>query len=110
MGYGRRPRGPVGRVTGISRAEGAQVISRIRALEGVSAAAPVERRGPAGRSFAEALERQERGLHRTEPLPEPVRRPLPPLPREDGDAALREPEPLPDSFLGLLWWKVKGRL
>ncbi|PTL80647.1 hypothetical protein DAT35_28910 [Vitiosangium sp. GDMCC 1.1324] len=97
------------RVTGISRAEGADVILRVRALERVSGTAPVERRGSSRRSFAEVLERQERGLGRAEPLVEPAHpHPRPASPPEVEDESLRPPAPLPDTFLGLLWWKVKG--
>jgi hypothetical protein len=109
MSHGHRRRGPIGRISGLTRVESADVISRVRATEPVSRAATIESRTPRQRSFAEALERNERGLGRSEPLPlrEPESRPLPPLPR--GKEELPEPpERLPESFLGLLWWKVKG--
>ncbi|MBN1206463.1 MAG: hypothetical protein JXB05_16365 [Myxococcaceae bacterium] len=108
MGHGRRSRGPIGRISGMSRVESADVISRIRGPERISRAAAIESRLPAQRSFAEALERNERGLGRAEPLPSPELRPLPPPVRQREDDSLALPEPLPDTFLGLLWWKVKG--
>jgi hypothetical protein len=108
--YGRRPRGPIGRVTGIQRVEGLDASMRINALERVSGTEAIEARPPPERSFSLVLERYERGMSRSEPVPMPVqRRPLPSEPRED-DEPLHAPEPLPDTFLGLLWWKVKGRL
>jgi hypothetical protein len=101
----------VGRVSGLSRVESADIISRVRSAERVSGAAPIDTRVPQQRSFAEALERNSRGLFSSEPLPspEPSPRPLPPPARRE-DEPLELPERLPDSFLGLLWWKVKGRL
>lgn len=112
MGHGHRSRGPVGRVSGLSRVENADVISRVRSAERVSGAAPIATRVPQQRSFAEALDRNGRGLVSSEPLPqpEPERRPLPAPVRRREDESLALPERLPDSFLGLLWWKVKGRL
>ena len=109
--YGRgRPRGPIGRVTGIQRVEGMDVSLRINALERVSGTDAIEARPPPERSFSSVLERYERGMSRSEPVPMPVqRRPLPPAGRDD-EEPLQTPEPLPDTFLGLLWWKVKGRL
>jgi hypothetical protein len=98
MSHGHRHRGPIGR------------ISRVRAAEPVSRAATVESRTPRQRSFSEALERNERGLGRSEPLPlsEAERRPLPP-PVRAREELPGLPERLPDTFLGLLWWKVKGQ-
>jgi hypothetical protein len=109
MAYGHKPRDPVGRIAGLPRVESADVISRVRAAERVSGAAAVGSRSPE-RSFAAALERNSRGLVSSEPLPSPEPRRLlpPPVRREEDD--LRVPEPLPDTFLGLLWWKVKVRL
>ena len=109
MGYGNKPRSPVGRISGLNRVESADVISRVRSTERVSGAAAVDTRMPAQRTFAEALERNGRGLVRAEPLPEPVR-PLPPPARWSEEELRKVPERLPDSFVGLLWWKVKGRL
>ncbi|WP_224372514.1 hypothetical protein [Hyalangium versicolor] len=112
MSHGHRSRGPVGRISGLPRVESADVIARVRSTERVSGATAVDARMPQQRSFAEALERNSRGLVRSEPLPlpEPQRRPLPPPVRLREDASLEAPERLPESFLGLLWWKVKGRL
>lgn len=111
MGYGHRTRGPIGRISGLSRVESADVISRVHGAARVSRAAAIESRMPAQRSFAEALERNERGLGRSEPLAAPeARRPLPPPERRRDDASLELPERPPDTFLGLLWWKVKGQL
>ncbi|WP_224240687.1 hypothetical protein [Hyalangium gracile] len=111
MAHGHRARGPVGRIGGLSRVESADVISRVRSAERVSGAAVVDLRVPQQRTFAEALERTSRGLGRSEPLPSPERsRPLPPPVRQRESDSLAPPERLPDSFLGLLWWKVKGRL
>lgn len=111
MAHGHRARGPVGRVGGLSRVESADVISRVRSAERVSGAAAVDLRMPPQRTFAEALERNGRGLVRSEPLPSPEpSRPLPPPVRQREHESLELPERLPDSFLGLLWWKVKGRL
>ncbi|QSQ24209.1 hypothetical protein JY651_04355 [Pyxidicoccus parkwayensis] len=112
MSYGRRPRGPIGGVKGIRRVEGADAVPRIHAPERVSGVAAIEAREAGRRSFSEALERVERGLHSGEPLPAPAqRRALPAAPRrEDEEEAMTAPEPLPESFIGLLWWKVKGRL
>jgi hypothetical protein len=110
MAYGYKPREPIGRISGLPRIENAEVISRVRAAERVSGAAAIESRLPPERSFAAALERNGRGLVSSEPLPLPEpRRPLPPPERREEDA-LRVPERLPDTFIGLLWWKVKTRL
>jgi hypothetical protein len=111
MSHGRRQRGPIGRVSGISPVENAEVVSRVRAAEPISRASAIAARAPQQRSFAEALERNERGLGRSEPLPfrETERRPLPP-PARMRDESLELPERLPETFLGLLWWKVKGQL
>ncbi|KFE68696.1 hypothetical protein [Hyalangium minutum] len=109
MGYGYKGRSPVGRISGLPRVESADVVSRVRATERVSGAAAIESRMPPERSFAAVLERQGRGLVSSEPLPssEPER-PLPPPAR---GADLPElPERIPDSFVGLLWWKMKTRL
>jgi hypothetical protein len=108
MGHGNRSRGPVGRIAGLSRVESADVIARVRGPERVSGAAAIESRLPAQRSFAEALERNERGLGRSEPLPSREVRPLPPPVRQREEDLLQLPERPPDTFLGLLWWKVKG--
>lgn len=110
MAYRYKPREPVGRIAGLPRVESADLISRVRAAERVSGVASIEPRVPPERSFAAALERNGRGLVSSEPLPSPeLRRPLPPPARPEEDE-LRMPEPLPDTFLGLLWWKVKVRL
>ncbi|MFL5346259.1 MAG: hypothetical protein ACJ8AT_15835 [Hyalangium sp.] len=111
MGHGHKSRSPIGRISGLTRVESADIISRVRSAERVSRAAAVETRMPTQRSFAEALERNGRGLVSAEPLPssEPPRS-LPPPVRRREDESLELPERLPDSFLGLLWWKVKGRL
>jgi hypothetical protein len=112
MGHGHRSRTPIGRIAGLTRVESADIISRVRSAERVSGAAALESGLPQRRSFAEALERNGRGLVRADPLPLPEsqRRPLPPPTRRNEDETLEVPERLPDSFLGLLWWKVKGRL
>jgi hypothetical protein len=111
MAHGRSSRGPVGRISGLTRVESAEVISRVRGAERISGAAAIESRPQSERSFAAALERNERGLGRSEPLPSPEpRRPLQPLPRQRECESLEPPQPLPDTFLGLLWWKVKGQI
>ena len=111
MGHGHRSRSPIGRISGLPRVESADIISRVRSAERISGAAAVESRMPTQRSFAEALERNGRGLVSAEPLPLPTPpRPLPPPVRQREEESLELPERLPDSFLGLLWWKVKGRL
>jgi hypothetical protein len=109
MAYGYKPRDPVGRIAGLPRVESADVISRVRATERVTGAAAIESRLPPERTFAAALDRKGRGLVSSEPLPGPEPRPLPPPVRREEDD-LRMPERLPDTFLGLLWWKVKVRL
>lgn len=111
MSHGRTPRGPIGRVSALSRVESADTITRVRATERVSGPVAIESRMPA-RTFAEALERTERGLGRSEPLPAVAPRPraLPSPERRREEDVLAPPRPLPESFLGLLWWKVKGRL
>jgi hypothetical protein len=109
MGHGSRGRGPVGRISGLSRVESADIISRVRATERVSGATAIGRRVSPERSFAAALERQERGLVSSEPLPSPE--PLRPLPLPArGEDRPELPERLPDSFMGILWWKMKTRL
>ena len=109
MASGYKGHSPVGRVSGLPRVESADVISRVRATERVSGAAAIGSRLPPERSFAAALERRGRGLGNAEPLPsfEPER----PLPQLARGADLPElPERIPDTFMGLLWWKVKTRL
>jgi hypothetical protein len=109
MGHGHKSRGAVDRISSLPRIESADVISRVRATERVSGAVAVGSRTPSERSFASALERNSRGLVSSEPLPSPEpRRPLPPPARGEDDLQL--PERLPDTFLGLLWWKVKTQL
>jgi hypothetical protein len=112
MSYGRKSRGPIGGVKGIRRVEGADAVPRIHAPERVSGVSAIDSREAGRRSFSEALERAERGLHSSEPLPVPSpRQTLPPATRrEEEDEAMTPPEPLPESFIGLLWWKVKGRI
>ncbi|MCP3098857.1 hypothetical protein LZ198_08215 [Myxococcus sp. K15C18031901] len=110
MSHGRSPRGPIGRVNGLRRVEGADGVLRVSALERVSGPERVEAADPTRRTFAEALDRASRGLHSTEPLPSaPPRRTSPPTPRrsEDEDESMRPPAPPPDTFLGMLWWKMK---
>ncbi|NNC19626.1 hypothetical protein HRD49_29335 [Corallococcus exiguus] len=108
MSRERGPRGPIGRVTGISRAEGASVILRIRALQSVEGAAPVAERNAPQRSFAEVMERQAQGLNTSEPLPFPVApKPLPPPVRGHEDEELMTAKPAPDTFVGLMWSKLK---
>ncbi|HLL06784.1 MAG TPA: hypothetical protein VK539_39790 [Myxococcaceae bacterium] len=109
MSHGHRQRGPIGRVSGLTRVESADTISRVRAAEPISRAATIESRVPRQRTFSEALERNERGLGRAEPLvpSEAGRRPLPP-PVRAREELPGLPERLPDTFLGLLWLKMKG--
>lgn len=109
MSHGSRQRGPIGRVSGLTRIESADTISRVRAAEPISRAATIESRVPRARSFSDALERNERGLGRSEPLAlsEAERRPLPP-PVRAREELPGLPERLPDTFLGLLWLKMKG--
>lgn len=109
MAHGYKGRSPVGRISGLPRVESADVISRVRATERISGAAAIESRMTPERSFASVLERKGQGLVSSEPLPSPEpERPLPPPAR---GADLPElPERLPDTFMGLLWWKVKTRL
>jgi hypothetical protein len=111
MSHGRRQRGPIGRISGIPRVENAEVVNGVRATAPISRSSAIAARAPQQRSFAQALERNERGLGRSEPLPfrEPEPRPLLPPPRME-DESLEAPERLPETFLGLLWWKVKGQL
>ncbi|WP_338864491.1 hypothetical protein [Myxococcus stipitatus] len=111
MSHGRKPRGPIGRVGGLRRIEGADAVLRVRALERVSAPERIEGNDTSRRSFSEALERASRGLHSAEPLPAPPprRAPAPPArTHEEEDEAMHPPEPPPEGFLGMLWWKVKG--
>jgi hypothetical protein len=111
MSHGRKSRGPIGPVRGLRRVEGADPILRVHALERVAGPTRVEAKDASRRSFSEALERASRGLHSAEPMPSPPPRPRPPLPapRDAGeDEPMHPPEPPPDSFLGILWWKVKG--
>ncbi|QSQ13813.1 hypothetical protein [Myxococcus landrumensis] len=111
MSHGRKNRGPVGRVGGLRRIEGADAVLRVRALERVSAPERIEGNDTSRRSFSEALERASRGLHSAEPLPSPPPRRTPaPSPRahSDDDESMHPPEPPPEGFLGMLWWKVKG--
>jgi hypothetical protein len=110
MSHGHGSRGPVGRVSGLPRVENADNISRVRSAGRVQGATAVASRASQQRTFAEALERSGQGLTRADPLPEPNPRPLPPPVRLRGNEALEAPERPPDSFLGLLWWKVKGQL
>lgn len=109
MSHGRRQRGPIDRVSGLTRVESADTISRVRATEPVSRAATIQSRTPRERSFSDALERNERGLGRGEPLAprEAERRSLPP-PVRAREELPGLPERLPDTFLGLLWLKMKG--
>lgn len=112
MSHGRKPRGPIGRVGGLRRIEGAEGVLRVSALERVSGPQRIESGHSAQRSFSDALERASRGLHSSEPLPSPSpRQPEPrPAPRAtDEDESMLAPEPPPEGFLGLLWWKVNGR-
>jgi hypothetical protein len=109
MGHGYKGRSPVGRISGLPRVESAEVISRVRATERISGATAIGSRMPPERSFAAALERQGRGLVSSEPLPSPgPQRPLPEPARGEDTPEL--PERLPDTFVGMLWWKVKTRL
>lgn len=113
MSYGRKERGPIGAVRGLRRIERADAVPGIRGPERVSGLSAIDSREPGRRAFSEAMERAERGLHSSEPLPTPPpRRPAPPPVRRevDDEEEMRPPEPPPESFLGLLWWKVKGRL
>ncbi|AKF86739.1 hypothetical protein SAMN05443572_102147 [Myxococcus fulvus] len=109
MSHSRKPRGPIGRVGGLRRVEGADAILRVRALERVSGPQRVESNDVARRSFSEALERASRGLHSSEPLPT-VHRPSPPPARRtrEEDEPMTSPEPPPESFMGILWWKMRG--
>ncbi|MCE9667686.1 hypothetical protein LY474_07645 [Myxococcus stipitatus] len=111
MSHGRKPRGPIGRVHGLRRVEGADAVLRVRALERVSGPERVTAADPARRSFADALDRAARGLHGSEPLPSPTPRgpASPPTARRTGadDESMTPPEPPPDTFLGMLWWKMK---
>jgi len=113
MSYGRRSRGPIDGVKGIHRVEGADAVPRVRAPERVSGVSAIEAREGGRRSFSAALERAERGLYSSEPVPGPgARRSVAEPVRRTGDEeeAMRLPESPPESFIGLLWWKVKGRL
>ena len=108
MSQGRGPKGPIGRVTGISRAEGASVVMRVRALQRVEGAAAISANSTPRRSFAEVMERHAQGLNWSEPLPLPVApRALPPPVRGYEDAELMTAEPAPDTFVGLMWSKLK---
>lgn len=118
MGHGRGRRGRIGGVKRVSRTRGLNAVKRVRRVERLAALAPVEHGGRAQRSFAErqrllaeALDRQDTVWSGMEARPPPTQRALarPPPPAED-EEDLREPEPLPDSFLGLLWWKLRRLL
>lgn len=104
MRNGHRTRGPVGRISGVGPVDGPNNILRIRSLERVSGPTRFER--PAdGRTFAEVLERRQRGLGSSEPLPSPMRErpPLPPSP-DDGEPLLpADTAPPRSSFLDRLW-------
>lgn len=109
MSHGYKGRSPVGRIGGLPRVESADVITRVRATERISGAAAIESRMAPERSFAAVLERKGQGMVSSEPLPS--REPERPLPLPARGADLPElPERLPDSFVGMLWWKVKTRL
>ncbi|RYZ40494.1 MAG: hypothetical protein EOO71_15835 [Myxococcaceae bacterium] len=96
-------------MTGISRAEGASVVLRIRALQRVESTAAISSSTTPRRSFAEVMERHAQGLTWSEPLPLPVApRALPPPVRGHEDAELMRAEPAPDTFVGLMWSKLKG--
>jgi hypothetical protein len=100
----------VGRITGIGRVDGPEVVFRIRAPERISGPTRLDVREPT-RSFAEVMERQQRGLGFAEPLPTPFRDrpPLPPAP-DDGEPLL--PPALPparESFFSLLMLKLQDR-
>ncbi|MCY1033435.1 hypothetical protein OV207_18425 [Corallococcus sp. BB11-1] len=95
-------------MTGISRAEGASVVLRIRALHRVEGTTAISSNTATRRSFAEVLERHAQGLNWSQPLPLPVTpRALPPPVRGHEDAELMRAEPAPDTFAGLLWLKLK---
>jgi len=111
MSHGRRSRGPIGGVKGIHRVEGADAVPRVHAPERVSGVSAIEARAGGRRSFSAALERAERGLYSSEPVPGPRRAVAEPVRRTgDEEEAMQLPKPPPESFIGLLWWKVKGRL
>ncbi|RKH10429.1 hypothetical protein D7V97_13750 [Corallococcus sp. CA053C] len=95
-------------MTGISRAEGASVVARIRALQRVEGAAAISANGTPRRSFAEVMERHAQGQNWAEPLPLPATpKALPPPVRGYEDAELMTAEPAPDTFVGLMWSKLK---
>ena len=119
MGYGRGRRGRIGRVRRVARAHGADAVQRVRRVERLAGLMPVQQGGRAQRSFAErqrllaeALDRQDTvwsGMEvRPASPPRSTARTSAAAPEEDED--MREPEPLPDSFLGLLWWKLRRML
>jgi len=108
MGHGRKPRGPVGRIAGVGPVEGPDVILRVRALESISGPARVDAR-PFERTFAEVLDRHQRGVPSSEPAPPMERpRPLPSALAEDGEPFLPPDPPPRDSFLERLWLKLKA--
>lgn len=79
MGYKRRRRSSMARVSGVGRVKGVKAVQRIRALERLHAVGPVAPRSPQQR-IAAKLERH---------------------------APAEAPSEPPPGFLGLLWLKLK---
>jgi len=110
MRYGRKARGPVGRIAGVGPVEKPDVILRVRALEGISGPAKVDSR-PSERTFAQVLDRHQRGVASLPPadptLPLVRQGALPSASNEDDEPLFPPDPPLRDSFLDRLWLKLK---
>jgi len=106
-------RGPIGRIAGVGRVEGPDVIGRIRMIQRVSALDSIRLPGLVGRSFQEILENRSWGTGRVpvaqrrpgEKVAE--RRPLPPT-REELEEMLESSAGDGGSFLSRLAGVLKA--
>lgn len=111
MRHGHKHRGPVSGIAGIGPIEAPDMVSRIRAMERISAPSRYQPASPMQRTFQEVLESRDGSPARI-PVrsyePPVQRKPLPPL-VDDDELERMDDAPPEGSFLARVFRTIKAR-